>query len=127
MTGVLVDTSVWVEHFQQRSLALVRLLESDRAMMHPMVQAELACGTPPAPRKQTLRDLGLLPSTQQASLREVMDLIEREQLHGLGCGLVDIVLLASTLITPGVELWTLNKRLALLADRFGAMHQPAAH
>ena len=56
-----------------------------------------------------------------------MEFIEREQLYGLGCGLVDMVLLASTLITPGAELWTLDKRLAGLAERFGVMHQAALH
>ncbi len=127
MTGVLVDTSVWVEHFRRRSDPLMQLLALDLALMHPMVCVELACGTPPAPRAQALHDLALLQQTQQASLPEVMDFIEREALFGLGCGLVDIVLLASTLITPGTELWTMDKRLAALADRFGVMHQPAVH
>lgn len=53
-----------------------------------------------------------------------MDLIEREELYGLGCGLIDLMLLASTLISPVAELWTLDKRLAALADRFGVLHQP---
>jgi predicted nucleic acid-binding protein len=127
VTGVLIDTSVWIEHFRQRSEALIDLLEGDVALTHPMVCAELACGTPPAPRAQTLHDLELLRPTQQASLREVVDFIEREKLYGLGCGLVDMVLLASTLITPGAELWTLDKRLAALSERFGVMHQPALH
>ena len=127
MTGVLIDTSVWIEHFRQRSEALIDLLEGDVALTHPMVCAELACGTPPAPRAQTLHDLELLRPTQQASLREVVDFIEREKLYGLGCGLVDMVLLASTLITPCAELWTLDRRLAALSERFGVMHQPALH
>ncbi len=62
-----------------------------------------------------------------AALREVMDFIEREKLYGLGCGLVDLVLLASTLITPSAELWTPDKRLAALCERFGVMHRPALH
>ena len=127
MTGVLIDTSVWVEHFRQCNDAVKDLLELDMALSHPMVRLELACGTPPAPRAQTLHDLGLLQQTQQASLQEVMDFIEREKLYGLGCGLVDMVLLASTMITPGAQLWTLDKRLAALAERFGVMHQPALH
>jgi hypothetical protein len=127
VTGVLIDTSVWVQHFRQRNGALMGLLAIDMALMHPMVWAELACGTPPAPRAQTLRDLGLLGQTQQASVREVMDFIERERLYGLGCGLVDMVLLASTLLTPDAELWTLDKRLAALSGRFGVMHRPALH
>lgn len=36
----------------------------------------------------------------------------------LACGLVDMSLLASTLMTPGANLWTLDKRPATLAPRF---------
>ena len=117
--SVLVDTSVWVAHFRQPHAGLMSLLVADGVLSHPMVIAELACGTPPAPRERTLGDLGLLRQTQQPSLREVMDFVERERLYGLGCGLVDLVLLASTLITPGARLWTLDRRLAGLAERFG--------
>lgn len=85
-----------------------------------MVLGELACGTPPAPRNKTLADIGLLRSAQHASWGEVMAFIEREQLYGLGCGLVDITLLASTLLTPDASLWTLDKRLAELAVQFDA-------
>ena len=127
MNPVLIDTSVWVGHFRHRDLALIDLLESDRVLTHPMVWGELACGTPPAPRVQTLQDLRLLQPARQAGFDEVLDFIEREMLFGLGCGWVDMVLLVSTLITPQAELWTLDKRLAVLSERFGAMHRPAGH
>ena len=126
MTGVLVDTSVWVDHFRQHNSALTKLLESDMVLMHPMVLGELACGTPPA-RAQTLADIERLQQTQQASLREVLDFIDREKLHGLGCGLVDMVLLASALMTPGIALWTLDKRLCGLAERFKVLHRSIQH
>lgn len=122
--SVLIDTSVWIEHFRQPSPGLIDLLQRDAALVHPMVILELACGTPPAPRAKTLSDLPLLQSANRASMDEVMEFIERERLFGLGCGLVDMMLLASTLITPGAELWTLDKRLTSLADRFGISHQP---
>jgi predicted nucleic acid-binding protein len=124
MKGVLIDISVWVDHFQKRNAVLVDLLNVDLALMHPMVLVELACVTSPAPRVQTFNDIGLLQPAQQAGLREVTDFIEREKLYGQRCGLVDMVLLASTLITPGAELWTLDKRLAARSERFGVMHQP---
>lgn len=127
MTGVLVDTSVWVDHFRQRNDALIALLDQDLVLTHPMVWAEIACGTPPAPRAKALADLRLLQAAQQASLPEVVDFIEREKLYGQGCGLVDMVLLASTLITPGTQLWTLDKRLGALSDRFGVMHPSSLH
>ena len=126
MNGVLVDTSVWVDHFRRRNDALVELLGLDLVMVHPLIVGEIACATPPD-RRQTLSDLDGLSQTQQAGIREVMDFIERERLFGLGCGLVDLLLLASALMTPGVELWTLDKRLSLLSERFGVMHRPALH
>ncbi|HEY9109947.1 MAG TPA: type II toxin-antitoxin system VapC family toxin [Roseateles sp.] len=126
MKGVLVDTSVWVDHFRQRSDALTELLALDFCLSHPLVIGEIACGTPPN-RRQTLADLDCLQQTRQASVREVMDFIEREQLFGAGFSLVDLLLLASTLMTPGTELWTLDKRLGSLAERFGVMHNPKRH
>lgn len=122
--NVLIDTSVWIDHFRNGNDALVGLIGRDLVLTHPMVIAEIACGTPPAPRLQTLNNLALLQHCNQASLSEVMDFIEREKLYGLGCGLVDMALLASTLITPSSELWTLDKRLAELAGRFGVAHRP---
>ena len=50
---VLIDTSVWVDHFRHRNSALIELLVLDLALTHPMVIGELACGTPPAPRRRT--------------------------------------------------------------------------
>jgi predicted nucleic acid-binding protein len=126
VTNVLVDTSLWVEHFRYRNSALIDLLEAGRVMAHPLVIGELACGTPPN-RAQTLHDLGKLRPAQQVSIREAIIFIEREQLFGEGCGLVDVLLLASALMTPNAELWTLDKRLSALANRFGIMYQPTLH
>lgn len=125
--SVLIDTSVWIDHFRKGNDVLVDLIGIDLALTHPMVIVEIACGTPPAPRAQTLNNIGLLQPCNQASLSEVMEFIEREKLYGLGCGLVDMTLLASTLITPGAEIWTLDKRLEELAGRFGVAHRPALH
>jgi predicted nucleic acid-binding protein len=124
---VLVDTSVRIDHFRNANDALVELIGLDPALAHPIVIGEIACGTPPAPRIQTLTIIGLLQPCNQASLSEVMEFIEREKLYGFGCGLVDMALLASTLITPGARLWTLDKRLADLAGRFGVAHRVALH
>ncbi len=125
--SVLIDTSVWIDHFRNGNDTLVDLIGLDLGLTHPMVILELTCGTPPAPRTQTLNNISLLLPCNQASLSEVMDFIEHEKLYGLGCGLVDMVLLASTLITPGTELWTFDKRLADLARRFGVVHRPKLH
>ena len=126
MSGVLIDTSVWIDHFRRGNAALVKLLSEDSALTHPMVIGEIACGAPPLPRARTLGDLALLPMIHDAGLRETMAFIERESIYGLGCGLIDMVLLASTLITPGASLWTLDKRLEKLTEQFGVAYRVAA-
>lgn len=89
--------------------------------------AEFTCGTPPAPREQTLGDIALLGQVSLAIWAEVMVFIEREKLYGLGCGFVDIALLASTCITPEATLWTVDKKLMDLARRFDVQFVPALH
>ena len=125
--NVLIDTSVWVGHFRCRNDALVELVALDLSLTHPMVIGELACGTPPAPRGRTLHDIGLLRSAALPTQVEVLEFIEDRQLYGLGCGLIDIHLLAATLMTPGAMLWTLDRRLAVLAARFGVAYSPTSH
>jgi predicted nucleic acid-binding protein len=124
MNGVLVDTSVWVDHFRNRNEDLVGLLTLDLVLSHPLIVTELACGTPPAPRSRTLADIATLPQARQATLDEVRGFIEREHLYGLGCGVVDLALLAATLLTPGSRLWSLDRRLAQLAQRFNICFRP---
>ncbi len=124
---VLVDTSVWVDHFRRPNAVLVELMVLDQVLTHPLVVGELACGTPPEPRLRTLSDMALLLPADQAAFDEVREFIEREALFGLGCGLIDLTLLASTLISPSAHLWTLDKRLAALAARFGVCFEPPMH
>jgi predicted nucleic acid-binding protein len=124
MASVLIDTSVWVDHFRRRNAALVEVIEWDLGLTHPMVVAELACGTPPAPRAKTLGDIGLLRPVRQISVEEVMTFIEREALYGHGCGIVDLMLLGSVLMTPGARLWTLDRRLMVLSTRFDVAYRP---
>ncbi|MFT4941472.1 MAG: putative nucleic acid-binding protein [Paraglaciecola sp.] len=115
---VLVDTSVWVSHFKNTQPKLIELLNQDLVSCHPLVIAEIACGTPPNPRARTLGDLSLLNQCKIATQEEVLSTIERYNLFGRGCGYIDIALLASALITDSTKLWTLDKRLNLLAKQF---------
>ena len=126
MSRVLVDTSVWVDHFRRCNDVLVALLHKDQVLVHPWVIGEIACGTPPR-RHATLADLASLQVVRQASASEVLDFVEREQLWGLGCGWVDVHLLTSTCLTLGCQLWTLDQRLNALADRFGRAFRGLSH
>lgn len=112
---VLVDTSVWVAHFKKSNEILVDLLKADEVCCHPLIIAELACGTPPQPRQKTLKDLSLLKTATIATMNEILSCIEQRKLHGKGCGYVDIALLTSTLLSRETQLWTLDKRLYALA------------
>jgi predicted nucleic acid-binding protein len=122
VSGILVDTSVWVDHFRHGNDTLIQLLDRDLVLIHPLIIGELACGTPPR-RAQTLTDLASLQPARQAGAGEVLAFIDRERLFGLGCGIVDMHLLASALITQGARLWTLDKRLDMLTERFGVAHR----
>jgi predicted nucleic acid-binding protein len=126
MTRVLADTSIWVAHFQQRNEAFVQVLQQEQLLTHPFVLGEVAAGTPPS-RTETLDLIAELKQVQLAGLTDTLDFIARERLYGLGCGFIDLALLASTIITPGVALWTLDKRLAKLADRFNVAYRPLRH
>jgi predicted nucleic acid-binding protein len=117
LTRVLVDSSVWVAHFRSFNWVLHSLLAVDQVLCHPLIVIEIACGTPPAPRERTLGDLKVLQQSVIATTDETLALIERAQFQDSGCGAVDMALLASVLLTPDAELWTIDKKLDALAER----------
>jgi predicted nucleic acid-binding protein len=121
---ILVDTSVWADHFRRSIPFLERALTSGTVSTHPFVIGELACGTL-ADRLRTLRDLNHLPTVQRASDKEVLALIERHALMGQGVGLVDVHLLAAAMLTPETLLWTHDKRLARIAGELSIACDPA--
>jgi len=124
MACVLVDTSVWVQHFKHGEAQLVELLHRDAVLTHPLVIGEILCGTPPE-RKTILTHLLNLKQASRPCLREIIEFVERHQLYGCGCGFVDLSLPASALMTPAATLWTRDKRLARLAVNFGVAYRPA--
>lgn len=124
--NVLVDTSVWVGHFKQRNERLVALLEAGVVLCHPYIVVEVACGTPPN-RRTIVAMLGELDHTPVAMPDEVLEMIERRNLHGRGCGFVDMSLLASALLRDKTLIWTLDKRLELMAGELSRAYHPALH
>ncbi|MEP6719852.1 MAG: VapC toxin family PIN domain ribonuclease [Variovorax sp.] len=122
----MIDTSSWINHLKVPDAAVIDILATGRALTHPMVIGELALGTP-SDRKRTLESIALLERTIAASMTEVLEFVEREKLYGLGCGLIDVTLLISTLFTPGSTLLTSDRKLAVLAERFNVLHKIALH
>lgn len=123
---VLIDTSVWVDHLRARNEILLQLLIDENALMHPFVVGEVALGTLRG-RKAILQMFGELPQAPVASPSEVLQLIERQQLFGIGIGYVDANLLASVRLTPYGKLWTRDKRLAAAALKMGVALAPVTH
>lgn len=119
MSLVLADTSVWVAHFRRANPALQSLLADGQVLYHPLIVIELACGTPPAPRERTIANLKKLQQPVVATTDETLALIDKEQFQDSGCGAIDMALLASTRLTLGALLWTLDKNLDALASRLG--------
>ena len=120
---LLVDTSVWIDHFRRSGHPLADSLESRDVLCHPWVRGELALGSLAA-RSQVLRLLAALPQALVASADEVMRLVDLHALQGTGIGWVDAQLLTSARLTPGATLWTADKRLAGEAGRLGVAHRP---
>ncbi len=111
---ILVDTSVWIDHFRKPSKPLSALLEAEKVTMHSFVLGEIACGNLKN-RKEIIALLHALPSAQKANDDEVLFFIERHKLNGRGIGLIDTHLLASCFIDKH-RLWTADKRLLAVAE-----------
>jgi predicted nucleic acid-binding protein len=113
---ILVDTSVWVDHLRANEPALASLLIQNRVLSHSFVRCELALGN--LRQRETI--LSALDNLPQASLvfnDEVNYFVEKNALYGLGIGLVDAHLLASTQLMGNTRLWTRDKRLQMAAVR----------
>lgn len=115
---ILVDTSIWIDHFRAAEPQLVVLLNRNDALAHPSVIGEIALGSV-AKRADVLRYLKNLPSVVTATHDEIMIFIDRHKLSNTGLSYVDAGLLASVALTPGSALWSRDKNLHAAAARCG--------
>lgn len=120
---ILVDTSVWIDHFYRGDDALVAAIDSELVLMHPFVLGELACGSIPN-RRQVLADLARLPASVVARHSEARRFIDHHFLMGKGVGYIDVHLLAAAVL-EGAKVYTRDKRLLEAALRLGVAYTPA--
>jgi hypothetical protein len=111
---VLVDTSVWVEHFRRGLPELVRLLDAGLVVCHPFILGELACGNLKN-RREILELLQTLCTCPAATHEEVLSFIEANHLMGRGLGYLDLHLLAAAKLS-GIPLWTFDRPLMAAAS-----------
>jgi predicted nucleic acid-binding protein len=123
MKIILVDTSIWIDHFRKNDICLGSLLRNEQVRMHPLILAELACGNLQH-REKVLRHLSCLPQIPSATYSEALQFLHSNMLFGRGIGWVDVVLLASARLA-GISIWSRDKRLNLAAHHVGVdVHRP---
>lgn len=114
---ILVDTSVWVDHFRFGNAKLDDILDEGLAFTHPFVIGELACGNL-RNRSRILTDLQALPIAICADHSEVLNMLDEHRLWGKGIGWIDSHLLASARLSD-CRLWTLDGSLDRAAAAVG--------
>jgi predicted nucleic acid-binding protein len=115
---ILVDSSIWVDHFRAGDTHLYALLKAEKIIIHAFVIGELSLGHIPRYDEimTMLTDLPTIPTADDA---EVRHMIRSNKLFGKGIGYVDTHLLASVLLSARHTLWTRDKRLHGIASTFG--------
>lgn len=114
---ILVDTSIWIDHFRSSNSRLVALLNAELVRMHPWVVGEFACGNL-ADRANRLYLLKSLPPVAVASDTEVLFFIEKHGIAGKGVGYLDMHLLAAAAL-GSLKIWTRDRRLNEVAALLG--------
>ena len=119
---ILVDTSVWIDHFNAADPLLSGLLTDERVLAHAYVIGEISLGSL-RERDAVLGALRDLPAAPIATQEETFYLIEQAKLFNRGIGYVDTGLLASARLQPGVTIWTRDRRLGKVAGELGLAAQ----
>jgi len=118
---ILVDTSIWISHFRKSNSHLKKLLMDESVACHPYIIGELACGNIKN-RKEIISLLRALPQTLVAEHYEILAFIDQKKLMGVGIGLVDVHLLASSLLA-NVYLWTTDRKLRTTASKLNILYK----
>ncbi|NTJ63711.1 type II toxin-antitoxin system VapC family toxin [Agrobacterium rhizogenes] len=115
---ILVDTSIWIDHFHSPEARLQTLLEQKQVVVHPFVVGEIGL--------RNLRQYDLvigslrrLPPIAKASDEDVLYFIRSNKLQGTGIGYIDAHLAAAAILMPGTYLWTRDRRLQRVAENLG--------
>ncbi len=120
---ILIDTSVWIHHLRKSTPQLQRLLLEEQVMCHPFVIGEVACGNLKN-RGEILSLMRALPKAEVAEHEEVLRFINNKSLFGVGIGLIDVHLLASTFLSKS-KILTEDKKLQRIASKLGVLYKQA--
>ncbi|MEO6091788.1 MAG: type II toxin-antitoxin system VapC family toxin [Novosphingobium sp.] len=115
---IVVDTSVWIDHFRRPDRALAERIAEGDICLHPYVLGELLLGGVPA-RSDIAKQLDILARPPVASASEAAAFITWAELAGTGIGFVDANLLISAKLLPDGRILTGDKHLHAQATRLG--------
>ncbi len=73
---ILIDTSIWNDHFGRTEAHLIDLLRENRVIVHPMVTGELPWGNL-RQRYEILPLLQLFPMAELPSHEEVLHFVDK--------------------------------------------------
>lgn len=107
---ILVDSSVWVDHFRNPNPRLVQFLSATEVLSHAFIVGELAVGSL-RPQHPVIRAMQKMPQAIVASDVEFLTFLAHHQLAGHGLSFVDVHLLIATQLTPDAKLWTRDNKL----------------
>jgi predicted nucleic acid-binding protein len=119
---ILIDTSIWANHFGRRDADLDILLEREDVLGHAYVTAEIALGSLADP-VGTIAMLNSIPQAKVATQAELLRFIRCGKLAGSGIGFVDAHLLAACQLSES-RLWTRDKRLRTQANALKLSWEP---
>ena len=120
---IVIDTSIWVDHFRAPDSRLVRLIAHDGIVQHPFVTGEIVVGNLHR-RDRAIWGLRNLPRLEPVDEAAFHDFLEAAELFGTGLGFVDIHLLAATATRDKAGIWTRDRRMKEHAERLGLLSEP---
>jgi predicted nucleic acid-binding protein len=118
---IIVDTSIWVDHFRRPAKALQLLIAEGGIGLHPYVFGELALGGFPV-KGAAFDEMMALARPPVASSAEALAFITWAELSGKGIGYVDTHLLISARLLGTATVLTKDKCLQAQAERLAVAY-----
>lgn len=121
----LVDTNLWIKHFQGSNSDLFEYLINGKVMIHDFIIGELSLGSFKKSDRSTVLDrLKVLEKVPVSTHEDVLKFIEKYQLSSAGVGFIDAHLLHACYVNK-VKFMTLDRNVIKLSVKLGLHHASA--
>ena len=118
---ILVDTSVWIDHWRKNVPQLVAMLNGSQVLIHPLIVGELAVGQLKN-RSVTMKLLQALPQIDSPGFHECLAFLEWHKLYGAGLSWNDVQLLTAAKLARAT-LWSFDKPLINVARKLNLVEE----